>query len=108
MNLFFSLLNPVFVAIGAGFLSIFYGLILTTQVLKKPRGTEEMNAIADAIAEGAAAYLKRQYTVVAGIGIVIFAILFYVFNIYSALGFAVGAIFSALAGVIGIDRKSVV
>lgn len=103
MNLSYLLPNLIFVAIGAGFLSIVYGLILTAQVLKKPKGNAEMNAIADAIAEGAAAYLKRQYMVVAGIGLVIFAILFYVFNIYSALGFAVGAIFSALAGVIGMS-----
>src|SRR3989344_5372136 len=103
MNLLSSLFNPVFVAMGAGFLSILYGLFLTTKVLSAPRGTPEMNAIADAIAEGAAAYLKRQYMVVGGIGVIIFAILFYAFGIYSAVGFAVGAIFSALAGIIGMS-----
>src|SRR3990167_2545533 len=103
MNLSFLLSNPVLVAISAGFLSILYGLFLTARVLKKPRGDEKMNAIADAIAEGAAAYLKRQYLVVSIIGVIILAILYYVFDIYTAAGFAVGAVFSALAGVIGMN-----
>ena len=93
----------VLLAIGAGFLSILYGIFLTLKVLQKPRGDEKMNAIADAIAEGAAAYLKRQYTVIAGIGLIIFAILFYVLDVYTAIGFAIGAIFSATAGVIGMN-----
>ncbi|OGH17026.1 MAG: sodium-translocating pyrophosphatase [Candidatus Levybacteria bacterium RIFCSPHIGHO2_02_FULL_40_18] len=103
MNLSFLLSNPVLVAISAGFLSILYGLFLTARVLQKPRGDEKMNAIADAIAEGAAAYLKRQYLVVSIIGVIILAILYYVFDIYTAAGFAVGAVFSALAGVIGMN-----
>lgn len=103
MNLFLSLLNPLYIAVGAGFLSIFYGLLLTVKVLAKPRGDEKMNAIADAIAEGAAAFLKRQYTVVAGIGLLIFVVLYFAFNIYTAGGFAIGAIFSAAAGIIGMN-----
>jgi Na+/H+-translocating membrane pyrophosphatase len=55
-----------------------------------------MNAISDAIAEGAAAYMKRQYMVVAAIGAVIAVILFFVFGLITALGFMVGAVFLAL------------
>jgi len=60
-----------------------------------------MNKISDAIEEGAIAYMKRQYTVVAIIGVVIFAVLLYFFNFLTAAGFAIGAIFSSAAGIIG-------
>ena len=62
-----------------------------------------MNDISDAIEEGAVAYMKRQYTVVAGIGVVIAAILYFAFNPITAAGFAVGAVFSTIAGVIGMS-----
>ncbi len=62
-----------------------------------------MNDISDAISEGAAAYMKRQYTVVAIIGIIIFAILYYFLGLNSAFGFAIGAVFSTIAGVIGMS-----
>ena len=103
MDLSFLLANPLFVTIGAGLLSIIYGLYLTTRVLSHPRGTDEMNAISDAISEGAAAYMKRQYTVVSIIGVVIFAILLIAFDTLTAVGFAIGAIASAVAGVIGMS-----
>lgn len=103
MNLSILFSNPVFLAIGGGILSILYGLFLTAKVLSNPRGDERMNAISDAIAEGAAAYLKRQYLVVSIIGVIILAVLYYVFDIYTAAGFLVGAFFSALAGIIGMS-----
>lgn len=62
-----------------------------------------MNAIADAISAGASAFLKRQYSVVAVIGIVIFAVLYLALGATSAFGFAIGAIFSAVAGIIGMS-----
>jgi len=62
-----------------------------------------MNDIADAISEGASAYMKRQYLVVAVIGILIFALLYFAFNSLTAIGFAVGAIASTIAGVIGMS-----
>jgi K(+)-stimulated pyrophosphate-energized sodium pump len=62
-----------------------------------------MNDIADAIEEGAAAYMKRQYQVVAMIGAVIFVLLFVLLGAISAIGFAIGAIFSAVAGIVGMN-----
>lgn len=62
-----------------------------------------MNAISDAIAEGAAAYMKRQYTVIAVIGLLILAILYYIFGIWTAVGFGVGALFSSIAGIAGMN-----
>src|SRR3989344_4826885 len=103
MDLSFLLHNASTLIIGASILSIAYGLYLTSRVLSHPRGDEKMNAIADAITEGAAAYMKRQYMVVALIGAVIFVILYFAFCLLSALGFAIGAIASAVAGVIGMS-----
>ncbi|OGH11614.1 MAG: sodium-translocating pyrophosphatase [Candidatus Levybacteria bacterium RIFCSPLOWO2_01_FULL_36_13] len=93
--------HKLILSISAAVLSILYGAFLAYQVLKQPKGDTKMNEIADAISEGASAYMKRQYSVVAVIGVVIFAILYFALGTYSALGFAAGAILSAVAGVAG-------
>jgi K(+)-stimulated pyrophosphate-energized sodium pump len=103
MNLSFILDHKLIFSISASLLSIVYALILTYVVLKNPKGDKKMNDISDAIAEGAAAYLKKQYMVVGIIGIIIAAILYFAFNPITAAGFAVGAIFSAIAGIIGMN-----
>ena len=103
MNLSLLLDHKLVVTMVAAFLSIAYGVFLSFRVLKNPRGDKKMNDISDAIAEGANAYMKRQYTVVAIIGIVVAAILFFVFNPITAAGFAIGAIFSATAGIFGMN-----
>ncbi len=96
-------MNPTLVAIITGLLAIAYAFFLTTKVLSKPTGDKKMNEVADAIAQGASAYMSRQYKVVAAIGLVIFILLYFVFGGISAFGFAIGAICSALAGVIGMS-----
>jgi len=103
MNLSLLLDHKLVVTTVAAFLSITYGLFLSFRVLQNPRGDKKMNDISDAIAEGANAYMKRQYSVVAVIGVVIAAILYFVFNPITAAGFLVGAIFSAIAGIIGMN-----
>lgn len=103
MDLSFIADNAILITILAGTLSLLYALILTLYVLSKPRGDTKMNSIADAIQEGANAFMKRQYTVVMLIGVVIFALLYLTFGLYSALGFAIGAICSAVAGIIGMS-----
>ena len=103
MDLSFIVDNAIIVSVVAGLLSIGYSILLTLNVLSNPRGDKKMNDIADAIQEGATAYLKRQYTVVAIIGGVIFITLLLLFGILTAVGFAIGAIFSAIAGIIGMN-----
>jgi K(+)-stimulated pyrophosphate-energized sodium pump len=93
--------NAVQLAIGAGFLSIIYGFYLSFVILKNPRGDEKMNAIADAISQGANAFMKKQYLIVSIIGILIFALLYFAFDSTTAIGFGIGAIFSAIAGIVG-------
>ncbi len=95
------MINPALIAIFTGLLSIGYGFFLTSKVLSQPRGDNKMNEIADAINEGALAYINRQYRVVAFIGLIIFAILYFVFGGKTAFGFVVGALFSAVSGIIG-------
>ncbi len=88
---------PVGCAAGA----ILYGALAGAWVVKLPAGNETMQKIAAAIQEGADAYMKRQYSSVAVVGVVLFGIIFATLGMNTALGFAVGAIFSALAGFIG-------
>ena len=87
--------------IGAGFLALIYGVVQTMSLLKASPGNEKMQEIAKAIQEGANAYLKRQYMTIAAVGIVVFIGLFFMLGSLVAVGFAVGAILSGLAGFVG-------
>src|SRR6187401_2316471 len=84
-------------------LSIAYGVWTTRAVLASDPGTARMQEIAAAIQEGAQAYLARQYTTIAVVGVMIFLILAYLLGIPQAIGFAVGAILSGAAGYIGMN-----
>lgn len=92
-NLIFPLISSL--------LAIGYGLILISQILKKPAGNEKMKEIAMAIQEGASAYLKRQYKTVSLVGIIIALVLWKWLGVLVALGFIIGGLTSALAGYIG-------
>ena len=84
-----------------GLLSVGYGIWAVRSVLAFDAGNERMQEIAGAIEEGARAYLTRQYTTIAIVGAVIFVIGLLIFGITVAIGFAIGAILSAVAGFIG-------
>jgi K(+)-stimulated pyrophosphate-energized sodium pump len=86
-----------------GVLSILYAIWATTSVLKADAGNPRMQEIAAAVREGAQAYLRRQYTTIGLVGIVIFALLAYFLGILVAVGFAIGAILSGAAGFIGMN-----
>src|SRR3546814_10828179 len=91
----------VYIAIGCGLLAVLYGLFTSRQVLAASPGNETMQDIAGAIQEGAKAYLGRQYTTLALIGIVVAALVFFFLGVTSAVGFLIGAILSGAAGEIG-------
>jgi K(+)-stimulated pyrophosphate-energized sodium pump len=93
----------LYLIIACGALSIAYGVWTTRAVLASDPGTARMQEIAAAIQEGAQAYLARQYTTIGVVGVVIFAILAYLLGIPQAIGFAIGAVLSGLAGYIGMN-----
>jgi len=85
----------------SGFLALGYGAWATQSVMSADAGNKKMKQIAAAIQEGATAYLKRQYTAIGICGIVIFGLVWYLLGLPVAIGFAVGAILSGIAGFIG-------
>jgi K(+)-stimulated pyrophosphate-energized sodium pump len=88
-------------AIACGVIALIYGVVTSVQVLKAPAGNARMLEVAGAIQEGAQAYLGRQYTTIAMVGVVVAAIVFFVFNLLVAIGFVLGAVLSGAAGYIG-------
>src|SRR5207253_574978 len=93
----------LWVAIAAGVLAVLYGVFSMLAILKLPAGNARMQEIAAAIQAGAKAYLNRQYTTISVVGVVLFVLIGFALNWYTAGGFAVGAILSGLAGYIGMN-----
>ena len=89
--------------IAGGVLALIYGLITSRQVLAADAGSARMQEIAAAIQEGASAYLNRQYTTIAIVGVVILIVLGIVLGIHTAIGFVIGAVLSAAAGYVGMN-----
>ncbi|MDG4605816.1 MAG: sodium-translocating pyrophosphatase [Candidatus Contendobacter sp.] len=92
-----SLIVALLCAVGA----LIYGVQSIQWVLSKDAGNARMQEIAAAVQEGARAYLNRQYTTIAVVGIIIGAVIFFTLGALSAIGFAIGAICSGAAGYIG-------
>ena len=93
----------VYAAIICGLIAVVYGFITSQQVLRASAGDTRMQDIAAAIQEGAKAYLGRQYTTIAIVGVIVAAIIFATLGIVSAIGFAIGAILSGVAGFVGMN-----
>src|SRR5918912_2249339 len=96
-------MTALWVIIACGALSIVYGVWAIQSVMAADAGTARMQEISAAVREGAQAYLKRQYTTIAVVGVVIFVIAWLLLGWHSAVGFAIGAILSGSAGFIGMN-----
>ena len=93
--------NYLWLVIAAGALGVLYGLVQTASLMKADTGNDKMREIAAAIQEGASAYLKRQYTTIAMVGVVILIAAYLLIGQYAAIGFVIGAVLSGLAGFAG-------
>ena len=96
-------MSALWVIVLCGALSIVYAIWATQSVLSADAGNARMQEIAAAVREGAQAYLRRQYTTIGIVGVVIFVLLAYFLGMLVAIGFAIGAILSGAAGFIGMN-----
>ena len=97
--------HGVLVALACAAGAVVYGILTSQQLLALSPGNERMRTISAAVQEGARAYLNRQYTIIAGVGVVVFVLLIPLQNIRVAIGFAIGGILSAAAGYIGMNMS---
>ncbi len=91
------------VAILCALAALIYGVVTIRWVLARPDGDEKMRSIAQAIQEGAQAYLNRQYITIAVVGILLFVVILFALDWKTALGFALGAVLSGATGYIGMN-----
>src|SRR5437773_2817699 len=99
------MLGGLWFAIACAFIAIVYGVLQARWIVSLPAGNARMQEIAAAVREGASAYLKRQYTTITVVGVVLFLVIGLTPKLgwATAWGFAVGALFSGLSGIIGIN-----
>ncbi|HET8756555.1 MAG TPA: sodium-translocating pyrophosphatase [Solirubrobacteraceae bacterium] len=93
----------VVVALVCAALAVAYGVLTTRSLLALSPGNETMRSLSAAVQEGASAYLRRQYTTIGAVGIVLFIVLIPLQSIEVAIGFAIGGLASAAAGFIGMN-----
>ena len=93
--------NIYYFIVLSGLFALAYGALGARNILQAPTGNARMREIAAAIQEGAKAYLNRQYTSIAWVGLVIMVALYMLLGEYSAIGFVIGAVLSGLAGYVG-------
>src|SRR5450631_3985552 len=96
-------INVLLPIAACGALGLAYAIYLIFWVLRQPQGNALMREIAQAIQEGAEAYLNRQYTIIAAIGAVIFVFLLFSLGWQTAVLFILGAVLSAAAGYVGMN-----
>ena len=95
--------HGVLIALICAGAAVAYGVLTSRALLALSPGNEAMRTISAAVQEGARAYLNRQYTTIAGVGVILFIVLIPIQNIRVAIGFLIGGVLSASAGYIGMN-----
>lgn len=95
--------NGLIIAIGCAMAALLYGAFSIKWILSLSPGNERMREIATAIQEGASAYLNRQYTTISIVGVILLVAIFAALGMETAVGFALGAFLSGIAGYIGMN-----
>jgi K(+)-stimulated pyrophosphate-energized sodium pump len=93
----------VVIALACAAAAVVYGAVITRRLLGQSPGNDRMREISGAVQEGAKAYLTRQYTIIAGVAIVLAILLIVLRNVDTAIGFAIGGVLSGAAGFIGMN-----
>jgi K(+)-stimulated pyrophosphate-energized sodium pump len=93
----------VIIGLGCAVAAVLYGIFTSRWLLSKSPGNERMREISKAVQEGASAYLKRQYTIIAGVAVVVAIVLLVALNVRVAIGFLIGGVLSGAAGFIGMN-----
>jgi K(+)-stimulated pyrophosphate-energized sodium pump len=93
----------VVIALVCAGAAVVYGAIVTQRLLARSPGNERMREISGAVQEGAWAYLTRQYTIIAGVAVVLAILLAILRDVDTAIGFVIGGTFSGAAGFIGMN-----
>ncbi len=96
-------MTSIWLIILGGLLSVVYGAVTASSLMKADAGSQRMQEIAGAVAEGAQAYLNRQYITIGIVGIAIFVLVTWLLGISVGIGFVIGAVLSGAAGYIGMN-----
>jgi K(+)-stimulated pyrophosphate-energized sodium pump len=96
-------MDLLLIAIACGVVAVLYGILTSRQVLASSPGNQKMVDVAGAIQEGASAYLRRQYTAITIVGVVVAALVFFFLGSLSAIAFIIGAFLSGVTGFIGMN-----